>query len=258
MSSNIPLSTLFPDSPVIMAYDHYNERPVALKIRDDFMCQLPAFYDVILEEASKWQALNHSNIVKIYEESSLGGIYYLAMEYLNGSSLRDHILKQGPLGIHETMRILLPALNAAHFLHRRGVQHRRILAKNIFLTTEGRVVLLDFGISHAFDNYCEVHAEKLWVRHWADALPLNDIMGFGVIMIQCLTGLKSLNTERHIYPGQPIDMLVNYEECYNNFLKQFNSPQWLSKVLYKAIFQQENSRYENIGDMIHDLEQVMN
>ncbi len=257
MTANVPLSTRFVNSPVIRAYDLDSEALCVLKIRDDFMCQFPPFYDVLLEAASKWQKLNHPNIVKIYEESSLGGIYYLAMEYLHGRSLREYIREQGPLGIHESIRILLPALKAVHFLHDRGIQHRRILAKNIFITAEGRIVVLDYGISHAFDNCSDAHAEKLWTGHWADASPLLDITGFGLVMIQCLTGFYWFKDTEPYQDLFPIDWILDhtYTNYYEGFLKQFNSPQWLSEILYKAIFWQDENRYTDIADMIYDLEQ---
>ncbi len=253
MSAKAGNWTRFVNNPVVKAYDLNNEALVALKIRDGFMCQFPEFCDVLLKEASKWQKLNHHNIVKIYEESDLGGIYYLAMEYLHGKSLREYILEHGPLGIKETIEILLPALNAVHFLHGRGVQHRRILAKNIFITSDGRIVILDYGISHA------AQACNITLKYEANNFCVSDISGFGSIMIQCLSGFQWFSPKWDL-ENRPIDMLIepDIEEHYNDFVKQFNSPQWLKDILFKAIFRKDKSSYTSISEMIHDLEHGLN
>jgi len=97
------------------------------------------------EEARVLGRLSHPNIVRILRSFPLNNTVYLVMEYIEGVSLKQHLSDTGCLDESRSVELLRPLLIGLQYVHAQGLLHRDVKPDNIFLTREGRVVLLDFG-----------------------------------------------------------------------------------------------------------------
>jgi serine/threonine protein kinase len=127
------------------------ERTVALKMLAPFFSADQAFVQRFLKEARSAARLNHPNIVQIYDFGSVNGIYYLAMEYVKGESLRGY-LKRGRLNERDAVAVIREAVRPLSVAHAEGIVHRDIKPDNIMLTTKGELKIVDLGIAKRLDE----------------------------------------------------------------------------------------------------------
>jgi serine/threonine-protein kinase len=130
------------------------------------------FLVMFLEEARLAARLNHPNVVQTVEVGNEGRQYFLAMEYLEGQSLqrlRQRVAKDHPFPLGPHLRMLIEALNGLHYAHELvdidgralNIVHRDATPHNIFVTYDGQVKLVDFGIAKAMDSSLETRTGEL-------------------------------------------------------------------------------------------------
>src|SRR5579871_240720 len=133
---------------VYRAWDGRLKRRVAIKsIRAGTVSPFQAGLEArFLEEARAASALNHPNIITVYDIGTADECPYLVMEWIEGETLREK-LARGPLAIPDVLRISTQIADALSAAHDSGILHRDLKPENIMLTGEGRVKVLDFGIA---------------------------------------------------------------------------------------------------------------
>ena len=130
------------------------------------------FLAMFLEEARLAARLNHPNIVQTVEVGNEGRRFFLAMEYLEGQSLqrlRQRVAKEHPFPLGPHLRIIVEALNGLHYAHELvdidghalGIVHRDATPHNVFVTYDGQVKVVDFGIAKAMDSSLETRTGEL-------------------------------------------------------------------------------------------------
>src|ERR671932_272072 len=134
---------------VYLAEDQELGRRVAIKILNDRHAHDASFVERFRREAKNAAALSHPNIVSIYDRGEAEGTYYIAMEYLDGRSLKELIVSRGPAPIPLAIDYARQILNAVRFAHRHGIVHRDFKPPNVVVDSEGRVKVTDFGIARA-------------------------------------------------------------------------------------------------------------
>ncbi len=134
---------------VFLAFDSVLRRPVALKLVHEVTGDETS-RSRLLHEARNAAALNHPNICTIHEVGHADGATFIAMEYVEGRSLRDHI-DGGALPLSEVLRYGIQAADALDYAHRHGVVHRDFKAANAMVATDGRLKIVDFGLAHRGD-----------------------------------------------------------------------------------------------------------
>src|SRR5213076_2193627 len=134
---------------VYLAEDQELGRRVAIKILNDRHANDDQFVERFRREAQNAAALAHPNIVSIYDRGEAEGTYYIAMEYLDGRSLKELILSRGDAPVTVAVDYARQMLSALRFAHRNGIVHRDIKPHNVLVDGEGRVKVTDFGIARA-------------------------------------------------------------------------------------------------------------
>ena len=135
---------------VFLAYDT-TLQSVALKVLDSDAADTETSRTRLLHEARNAAALNHPNICTIHEVGHDGGTAYIAMEYVEGRSLRDRLDDAGPLPHDEALRYGIQTADALAYAHEHSVIHRDLKAANVMLSAEGRLKVVDFGLARRSD-----------------------------------------------------------------------------------------------------------
>ena len=232
----------------------------------------PAFLQMFLEEARLAARLNHSNIVQTNEVGNDGDRYYMAMDYLDGRGLERvrrrarHIHKELPLALQ--VRVLCDVLAGLEYAHNfsdfdgtpLGIVHRDVSPQNIFITFEGQVKLLDFGIAKTIDSTNETRAGVLKGKlsymapeqargERVDARA--DVFGVGAILWEALTGkaLRRGLTEHQILG----DLIAKITPPRASTVNP-ETPAELDEICARALAPDRVDRYHSAAALQVDLE----
>ena len=132
---------------VYKARDRRLGRVVALKRLPDNLRDHPTAVALFLREAQSAAALNHPNIVTVYDADQANGHYYLTMEFLEGMPLDAILKKRGKLAARDAVRMAVQMSTGLQFAHERGIVHRDIKTANLFFTRDRVVKIMDFGLA---------------------------------------------------------------------------------------------------------------
>ena len=193
---------------VYRARDEKLQRDVALKFLETLPTGESAGHERVMQEARAISALNHPNICTIYEVGEANGKPYIAMEYIEGRPLSQEITSGG-FSLEQIERYGLQLADALAHAHGRGVIHRDLKAANIIVTPNGRVKVLDFGISrrlepgggdettvidqswaaqHTFTGTLPYTAPEVFKGQEADVR--SDIWSLGVVLYEMAAGKR--------------------------------------------------------------------
>ena len=131
---------------VYLAEDKQLERKLALKILPESVAQDLERMQRFVREAKSASALNHPNIITIYEIGETDSTHFIAMEYVEGATLRER-LKGAPVNLKSALEIAIQVASALDAAHRSGIVHRDIKPENVMIRPDGLVKILDFGIA---------------------------------------------------------------------------------------------------------------
>jgi eukaryotic-like serine/threonine-protein kinase len=134
---------------VYCAQDLQLGRKVALKILYRRFAEDGEFVERFRREASSAAGLQHQHVVAVYDRGEYDGTYYIAMEYLEGRSLKTIVQQEAPLDADRAIDLIIQVLRAARFAHRRGIIHRDLKPHNVIVDADGRAKVTDFGIARA-------------------------------------------------------------------------------------------------------------
>ena len=189
-------------------YDTRLSRPVAIKLLRSDLARDTNFLARFRREAQSAAGLNHPSIVAIYDsgeeqETDAAGavvqVPYMVMERIDGSTLRERLVRGGPLSPDEAARITEGVLAALAYSHRMGIVHRDIKPANVMLTSSGEVKVMDFGIARAVADSAATMTQTQAVIGTAQYLspeqaqgrPVDarsDLYSAGCLLFELLTG----------------------------------------------------------------------
>jgi tetratricopeptide (TPR) repeat protein/TolB-like protein len=181
-----------------------DDRPVALKLLRADRPMAGAALERLRREAATLARLRHTGIAQVHEAGEADGLYYVAMELVEGESLTSR-LERGPLAPAEARRIAIAVADALAAAHDAGVLHRDVTANNIMIEPGGRVVLLDFGLALVREQ-SRLTTEGLVVGTTEYIAPevlrgfepdaRSDVYSLGIVLYRALTGVFPFRGER--------------------------------------------------------------
>jgi len=255
---------------------HGIQKLVVLKSMRPELLQDQKMRRMFLDEGRRATLLNHANIVQTYEVVTIDSRPVMVMEYMEGQALSKVLkhLSAGPenkrmsLGAH--LRILQDALIGLDYAHNLvdyagkslGLVHRDVSPQNVFVTYDGHVKILDFGIAKAVDgsHHTEIGEIKGKIRYMApeqmhgapDVDRRADIFGMGAMLWEALTG-------KRLWQGVPdtkvINTVLNDGVPAPSTERDGIHPE-LEAICMKALARERNDRYESAGQMQAELERV--
>jgi beta-lactam-binding protein with PASTA domain/predicted Ser/Thr protein kinase len=188
---------------VYCAEDQQLGRRVAVKMLHRRFAEDQQFVERFRREASSAAGLQHPNIVGIFDRGEWDGTYYIAMEFVEGRTLKDIIREKGPAPPEAAIDITLQILRAARFAHKRGVVHRDIKPHNVLIDQDGRVRVTDFGIARAGTSDMTETGSIMGTAQYlspeqaqgrtVDAR--SDLYSIGIVLYELLTGQVPFDAE---------------------------------------------------------------
>ncbi|MEK6278415.1 MAG: PASTA domain-containing protein [Actinomycetota bacterium] len=178
---------------VFCAEDTHLQRKVALKVLHHRFAQDREFVERFRREAEAAAGLQHPNVVGVFDRGEVDGTYYIAMEYLEGRSLKELI--DAGLERDEAVAIVRQILEAARFAHRHGVVHRDLKPLNVIVDPEAHATVTDFGIARAGVSEITQTGSVMGTAHYLspeqaqglEVTAASDLYSIGVILYEALT-----------------------------------------------------------------------
>jgi beta-lactam-binding protein with PASTA domain/predicted Ser/Thr protein kinase len=177
---------------VWLAEDQHLQRQVALKVLHARFAQDREFVERFRREAESAAGLNHPNVVSVYDRGEVDGTYYIAMQYLEGRSLKE-LIDVG-LTPEQSVYLIRQVLEGARFAHRHGIVHRDLKPQNVIVDDDGKAVVTDFGIARAGVSEITQTGSVMGTPHYfspeqaqgEEVTPVSDLYSIGVILYEAL------------------------------------------------------------------------
>src|SRR4051812_22606175 len=245
---------------VYCAEDLQLGRRVALKLLYRRFAEDDEFVERFRREASSAAGLQHPNVVAVFDRGEFDDTYYIAMEFLEGRSLKQLVRQEGALEPDRAIDLVLQILKAARFAHRRGIVHRDIKPHNVIVDDDGRAKVTDFGIARAGASDMTETGSIMGTAQYlspeqAQGHPVDaraDLYSIGVVLYELLTGRVPFDAEAAVTIALK---QVSEEPSPPSQLNPEISPQ-LEDVVIRALQKDPAYRFTDADEFIRALEAV--
>ncbi len=258
---------------VYKALDTKLNRSVVIKVLPPELTQKTANFKRFEREAQLCSQLDHPNICTIYDFNEADGVFYIAMQYVEGKNVRQ-LVSGRPLSVKSAVSIAIQVADALAYAHSKNIIHRDIKAGNIMVTDAGQVKILDFGLAKLIEDE-QVSAHEGHDRNEITELGIpygtatyaapeqargeradhrSDIFSTGVLIYEMLTGIwafqgKTVIDVRHqVLYGKPKPLAEMRKDAL---------PAQLQTIVDKALAKDPKDRYQKIATMRDELRAVM-
>ena len=242
------------------AYDTVLRRYVALKLLSASFRKTTDMQERFLREARAAGAIQHANIVTVYDLGESEGQLYIAMELVEGRDLSDMIALRDPLALERKLDIAIEVLTGLHFAHQRGVIHRDVKPSNVRVMPDGRIKIMDFGIarlqkadatgSGAIVGTPTYMAPEQITNGAITAA--TDVFSVGCLLYELLCYRRPFEAES--VHGVLYQVLTTEPRPLRTVAPSI--PAALERVVAKAMNKVPHERYESAGQMMSTLQQI--
>jgi tetratricopeptide (TPR) repeat protein len=254
------------------ALDTRLNREVAMKLLPSLQLDGPQQTQRFTREAQCASALNHPNIITIYDINADAGCHFIAMELVRGKSLRE-ILRERRLGCTEALRYAIPLCDALAKAHGAGIIHRDLKPGNVMITSDGLVKVLDFGLAKPIGETARSSAATGGYAIEDDSLTTpgvvlgtvgymspeqtlggdvdarSDVFSFGVVLYEMLSGYRP-------FPGSsPQEVALNLLRGAPQPLSLLcpGVPRSIEEIVNRCLAREAADRYADCGDVLREL-----
>jgi serine/threonine protein kinase/Flp pilus assembly protein TadD len=254
---------------VYLAVDTRLNREVAIKVMPAHLCRDEDAISRFETEAKALAAFSHPNIITIYDVGYREGVPYVVMELLKGSTLRD-VLLGGPFTVARTLEVSIAIVDGLYAAHTHHVIHRDIKPENIFVTSDGQIKILDFGLAkfeetEEEENLAYVTTKSVYTKPGVlyGSLPYmspeqvtgkvvderTDIFSFGCLLYEMLTGVRPFYA-----PTSPelIASILRDDPPINKMAV----PADMEAIIFRCLQKDASERFQSTSDLRLALEQV--
>lgn len=258
---------------VYLATDQKLDRQVAIKILNEKFSQDNSNLKRFMQEAKSASALNHPNILTIYEFGEAENVHFIVSEFIEGETLRE-IIRESKLELSEILDIsiqITEALSAAHKVH---LVHRDIKPENVMIRPDGYVKILDFGLAKLIQSkqpFVGLEAEDAKQNNTTKGVIMGtvnymspqqakgekvdertDIFSLGVVIYEMITGRTPFAGDSM---SETFANLINQEpQPLSHFAP--NVPDELQGIISKMLSKNEDERYQTMNYLISDLKDL--
>jgi len=258
---------------VYRAEDTKLDRQVALKVLPVAAAGDDDRVRRFIQEAKAASALNHPNILTVFEIGTVDGVRYIATEFVNGETLRDR-LSGDPLTLRAALDIFAQAAAALNAAHEAGIVHRDIKPENIMVRSDGLVKVLDFGLAKLTERTPTTASSEDATRALVNTRPgmvmgtvsymspeqargketdaRTDVWSLGVVMFEMLTGKCPFEGDG------PMDIVSSILKDPTPVLRSAapDLPRQLERIVDKTLRKDREHRYQHIKDLHIDLDDL--
>ncbi|MBI5346227.1 MAG: serine/threonine protein kinase [Chlamydiae bacterium] len=233
-------------SILYLAQDPKTSLPIIIKVLSPKYIQNKEVIDRFLKEAEIISLSNHPNIIKLYGQGSWEKGLYIAMEFIQGISLKQFILHRS-LSIKRALEIVLQVAYALCHLHTHGIIHRDLKPENILITENGEIKVIDFGIAQLHKGYEEDRITKI-----------AKMMGTPIYM----SPEQKEDPKNVSFPSDIFSLgIITYElvlgRLSHGVINLSLLPKNLRKILDKALKINPKERYQDVVDFITDIAEYL-
>jgi eukaryotic-like serine/threonine-protein kinase len=246
---------------VYRALDTRLDRPTALKVMHPELASDEEFVGLFISEARSAARLSHPAVVAVFDQGEDDGTVFLAMEYVEGRTLRRVLRDRGRLSPAHVLEVIEPVLAALDAAHTAGIVHRDVKPENVLVADDGRVKVADFGLARALTDASTVTRGLLLgtVNYISPeqalgdaATPRSDVYSTGVMLYELLTGVPP-------HTG-PTDFVIVRSHIDNDVPAPSDAapsvPAAVDDLVRRATAREPAERFADAGDFLDALRQV--
>ena len=250
---------------VFLAEDVKLERKVAVKILPYTLANSSSLIRRFQQEARAASAVSHPNVAHIYDFGEDKGRFYLAMEYVNGRTLRE-IFRTEKQPVAQSLEIAIQIAKALEAAHRRGIIHRDIKPENVIMASEDQTIkVLDFGLAKYLKNSPKVGSSAVSFRtdpkfiigttaymspeqiHGQTLDARTDLWSCGVLLFEMLLGKRPFDG------ATPVDLQTDILLSEPPFTAKIEEFPLLKDILCKLLAKDSAERYQTATELLQDL-----
>lgn len=234
---------------------------VAVKVLKEKFCCSTEYVTRFKREAQAAFSLEHENIVRVRDIGCDEGIYYMVMDFIEGSSLKALIEQQGAIAEKDAVLYAIQICSALSAAHKRGIIHRDIKPHNILIDQDNNVRLTDFGIAKSISAHQEVETQVIGSVYYVspeqacgDVVDARtDIYSLGIVLYEMLTGELPYTGE------QTVSVALKHinEQITEPIKKNHELSQSINNIVLKATSKNRKERYRTADLLKQDLARAL-